>query len=620
MRKISFKSPLFAGLTAGMIAYAGATPNQDGLIGANKTQSAATLGKGRLQASVYTHIIDDERLFEDQSVTRSGRTEQPSYFLLANSHINLAYGLSDAWDLGASLPVYYEEVQTSLNSESGNALGDLKLLAKYRTPWMDAKSAWAMAFLGGVTVPTSKKGIGMVPREMEYIPRYGVARSEGSASFGPDVPVFQLTAALTGDFTKSSSPVPLLWHVNAGVRKVGYEFGSNREFDDVFAASTALEYRIHKYFEVFGELYHEARFDQIWESAQWEKDPTTFTFSAVANTPVGLTFQAGMVLGMLRDGFSPVAHTNEDGGNLERFGLKGSVPVSAVFGLSWNGQVGVIDIDKDGVADNLDKCVTDAEDKDGFEDADGCPESDNDKDGIADAMDKCPLQAEDLDGFEDGDGCIDADNDKDGIADLKDKCPLEAGTGDAEGCPNRDIDNDGIANELDKCPKEPEDKDGFEDEDGCIDADNDKDGIADALDKCPLEAEVVNQFKDEDGCADEVIKKGEKLVLKGVFFKTASAELTPESLPTLDKLAEQLTTFPEVKLEVQGHTDNVGSAAKNKKLSGKRAEAVVAYLVTKGIAKDRLKAFGYGPEKPVGDNKTEDGRAQNRRVELLRND
>jgi outer membrane protein OmpA-like peptidoglycan-associated protein len=414
--------------------------------------------------------------------------------------------------------------------------------------------------------------------------------------------------------------VPLLWHLNAGIRKVGADVGSDREFDDVVTASTALEYRIHEYFEVFGQFYHEARFDQVWESGQWETDPTTLTFSGVVNTPIGIQFQAGMVFGILNDGSTRVNHTNESGDKLESYGLKGSVPYSMVFGLSWNGQVMQLDLDRDGIKDKLDKCPLEAEDKDAFQDEDGCPDPDNDKDGLSDATDKCPIQAEDMDAFQDNDGCPDPDNDKDGIADLKDKCPLEAGAGDAEGCPDRDIDKDGIANELDKCPKEAEDKDGFEDEDGCVDADNDKDGIADALDKCPLEAEVVNQFKDEDGCADEVIKKGEKLVLKGVFFKTNSAELTPESLPTLDKLAEQLTTFPEVKLEVQGHTDNVGPAAKNKKLSAKRAESVVAYLVSKGIAKDRLKAFGYGPEKPMGDNKTEEGRAQNRRVELLRND
>ncbi|MEO6097712.1 MAG: OmpA family protein [Fibrobacteria bacterium] len=603
-----------------LISAVGATPNQDGLIGANKTHSAETLGKGRLQISAYSHIVNDERLFDESAVTRSGITEMPAYFLLANSYVSLAYGLGDDWDLGLNLPVYYEEVVTSLNEEAGSALGDLKILTKYRTPWNGPKSPWNLSLIFGATIPTASQGLGMVPREMEYLPINGEARGEGSASFGTGSPEFLAAVALTGDFTRCPSPAPLLWHLNGGIRKVGADFGDDREFDDVFSASTALEYRVHKNFDVFGELYHEARFNQVWESSQFESDPTTLTLSGVIHAPMGLDFQAGMVFGFLNDGSSPVSHSNENGDRLERFGLKGSVPASMVFGISWNGQVANLDLDLDGVPDKLDKCPTEAEDKDAFEDEDGCPDPDNDKDNIADALDKCPVQAEDLDGFQDADGCPDPDNDADGIADLKDKCPLEAGSGDFEGCPDRDIDKDGIANELDKCPKEAEDKDGFEDFDGCPDPDNDKDNIADALDKCPNEAEVVNGYKDEDGCADEVIKKGEKLVLKGVFFKTGSAELTPESLPTLDKLAEQLTTFPEVKLEVQGHTDNLGPAAKNKKLSGKRAQAVVAYLVTKGIAKDRLKAFGYGPEKPVGDNKTEDGRAQNRRVELLRND
>jgi outer membrane protein OmpA-like peptidoglycan-associated protein len=609
-----------AALLPCLISAAGATPNQDGLIGANKTHSAETLNKGRLQVSAYSHIINDERLFDQSMVTRSGVAETPAYFLLANSYVSLAYGLGDDWDVGLNLPVYYEEVVTSLNKEAGSALGDLKILTKYRTPWNGPKSPWNLSLIFGATIPTASQGLGMVPREMEYLPIDGSARSEGSAAFGTGSPEFLAAAALTADFTRCASPVPLLWHLNAGVRKVGADFGDEREFDDVLSASTALEYRIHKNFDVFAELYHEARVNQVWESSQFESDPTTVTLSGVIHAPMGLDFQAGMVFGLLNDGSSLVSHSNENGDKLERFGLKGSVPASMVFGISWNGQIAKLDIDLDGVPDKLDKCPTEAEDKDGFEDEDGCPDPDNDKDGISDAKDKCPVQAEDLDGFQDDDGCSDPDNDADGIADLKDKCPLEAGSGDFEGCPDRDLDKDAIANDLDKCPKEAEDKDGFEDTDGCPDPDNDKDNIADALDKCPNEAEVVNGFKDEDGCADEVIKKGEKLVLKGVFFKTGSAELTPESLPTLDKLAEQLTTFPEVKLEVQGHTDNLGPASKNKKLSGKRAEAVVAYLVTKGIAKDRLKAFGYGPEKPVGDNKTEDGRAQNRRVELLRND
>jgi len=596
------------------------TPNQDGMVGVGKTHSAQTLTQGRLQISAYSHIINDERLLQDQALTRNGLTQAPSYFLLANSYLNLAFGLADNWDAGLSMPFYFEEVVTSQRNEKGTALGDLKLLFKYRAPWTGDSSVWNTSLVFGASVPTSQKGLGLIPRQMEYVPLASYDYDGGSPSFGTGMLQFQVGAAVTGDFGRTASKVPLRWHLNGGVRKVGIEFGSDRNVDDVLSASTALEYDITPYIGLYSELYHEARFNQVWDSEQFKNDPTTITVAAVATTPVGLQFQAGMVFGILRDGSSPVTHYNEDGQALEQYGLKATVPVSMAFGISWNGQVAKRDLDNDGVPDSRDKCPADPEDKDGFQDEDGCPDPDNDGDGVSDLQDKCPNQAEDRDGFQDEDGCPDPDNDGDGILDINDKCPLEAGTGDAGGCPNRDLDNDGIANELDKCPNEPEDKDGFQDEDGCPDPDNDGDGIADGLDKCPNEAEVVNGFQDQDGCPDEVIKKGEKLILKGVFFKTASAELTPESLPTLDKLAEQLTTFPEVKLEVQGHTDNVGSAAVNKRLSGKRAQSVVDYLVSKGIAKERLKAFGYGPAKPIGDNKTEEGRAMNRRVELLRND
>jgi hypothetical protein len=134
-----------------------------------------------------------------------------------------------------------------------------------------------------------------------------------------------------------------------------------------------------------------------------------------------------------------------------------------------------LDSDGDGIVDKLDRCPHEAEDKDSFQDDDGCPDPDNDRDGIADANDKCPNEAEDKDGFQDDDGCPDPDNDGDGIADAQDKCP-----------------------------NEPEDKDGFQDEDGCPDPDNDGDGIADAKDKCPDEPETFNGKDDDDGCPDTV--------------------------------------------------------------------------------------------------------------------
>jgi len=246
------------------------------------------------------------------------------------------------------------------------------------------------------------------------------------------------------------------------------------------------------------------------------------------------------------------------------------------------------DRDKDGIIDIKDKCPDQAEDFDGFEDIDGCPDTDNDKDGILDTADKCANQPEDKDGFEDEDGCPDTDNDKDGIADA-----------------------------VDKCPNEAEDFDGFEDVEGCPDPDNDADGILDISDKCPLEAENINGFQDEDGCPDVILKKDTSITLKNVYFETAKAEITAESDLELTRLGQLFTDYPKLTIQVEGHTDNVGNAAANKKLSIARAKAVREYLITKfSIAPEKIKFTGYGSEKPVTTNKTPEGRAQNRRIEF----
>jgi OOP family OmpA-OmpF porin len=214
---------------------------------------------------------------------------------------------------------------------------------------------------------------------------------------------------------------------------------------------------------------------------------------------------------------------------------------------------------------------------------------DPDKDGILGDKDKCPNEPEDKDGFEDEDGCPDLDNDKDGIADTDDKCPNEA-----------------------------EDKDGFEDEDGCPDADNDGDGIPDDADKCPNEPETKNGFQDEDGCPDEVPEEVKKFtgVIQGINFKTNSDKITKGSFKVLDQAVKVLTDYPDIKLEIGGHTDNVGKAEYNMELSQKRAESVKNYLVGKGINADRLTAVGYGMDKPITSNKTKADKAKNRRTEF----
>jgi outer membrane protein OmpA-like peptidoglycan-associated protein len=247
------------------------------------------------------------------------------------------------------------------------------------------------------------------------------------------------------------------------------------------------------------------------------------------------------------------------------------------------------DKDGDGIPDDVDKCPKEPEDKDGFEDNDGCPDTDNDKDGVGDDIDKCPNEPEDKDNFQDADGCPDSDNDKDGVQDG-----------------------------LDKCPNEPEDKDNFEDNDGCPEPDNDKDGIADAVDKCPNEPETINHFKDEDGCPDEIPPEVKKFtgVIDGINFKTGSAEILPGSWAVLDRALKVLQDYPEISLEISGHTDSKGKASYNLGLSQRRADSVKLYFVSRGIASSRLVSIGFGKDRPIADNSTSSGRATNRRTEF----
>jgi outer membrane protein OmpA-like peptidoglycan-associated protein len=285
------------------------------------------------------------------------------------------------------------------------------------------------------------------------------------------------------------------------------------------------------------------------------------------------------------------------------------------------------DNDNDGIADARDRAPLQPEDLDGYEDEDGVPDPDNDLDGIPDSEDLCANAAEDIDNFEDEDGCPDPDNDQDGIVDALDACPGKAedidGFEDQDGCPDIDNDGDLIVDLVDRCPDQPETINGYMDEDGCPDSDLDGDGIPDERDKCPREAETLNGFEDDDGCPDDAQitpteKSGTAMVLQGVSFASGKAELTPESLPILDEVANTLILEPTAIVEIRGFTDNVGKAANNQLLSERRAEAVRLYLLKKGVDGERITAIGFGPRYPIADNKTPEGRASNRRIEFIR--
>ena len=274
-----------------------------------------------------------------------------------------------------------------------------------------------------------------------------------------------------------------------------------------------------------------------------------------------------------------------------------------MIGASWWFEGTLADTDLDGIIDRDDKCIEQAEDKDGFQDADGCPDPDNDGDGILDGSDKCPNEAEDKDGFEDTDGCPEADNDNDGLVDGKDKCPNEAEDKDEyqddDGCPDPDNDSDGVPDVEDKCPTQA----GVKEEQGCPIQDRDKDGIPDKLDKCPDKAETFNGVDDEDGCPDKkslvVITETEVKILQKVNFETGKSEIKSDSFALLDTVALVLNKQPMITaILIEGHTDDVGKDEANLALSEGRAQAVKAYLIEKGVAASRLEAKGFGETVP----------------------
>ncbi len=274
-----------------------------------------------------------------------------------------------------------------------------------------------------------------------------------------------------------------------------------------------------------------------------------------------------------------------------------------------------LDTDGDGVFDYLDLCPNTPEEAYGMIDANGCP-IDADTDGVYDYMDECtdtPIEAQ---GHVDENGCL-LDTDGDGVYDYLDECPdtpeAAYGTVDEKGCPI-DSDQDGVADYLDQCPDTPLEAKGHVDANGC-EIDTDKDGVPDWCDNCP----TVVGTKENKGCP--AIKREVRNLLKkamqGIQFETGKATIKKNSYAMLNQIADIFKANPTYRVEVQGHTDNVGNDDYNLKLSDLRANAVRDYLIKQGVPANQLTAKGYGETTPIADNNTKAGRALNRRVEFV---
>jgi len=259
---------------------------------------------------------------------------------------------------------------------------------------------------------------------------------------------------------------------------------------------------------------------------------------------------------------------------------------------------GCPDSDKDGIIDSKDDCPT----VPGIEAFKGCPDTDGD--GIKDDEDACP----EVPGPLVNNGCPDTDND--GLFDFIDNCPEVAGPKENNGCPWPDTDQDGTLDKDDDCPNTP----GPRENAGCPYTDSDNDGLRDKDDKCPNTPGPI----ENDGCPEieEEVQEILRTAFENLEFETGKDIIKEESIPSLTELAEVLVKRPEWKLQISGHTDNVGNDQANLVLSKKRAEAVKNFMISKTIESERLYVLFFGETMPIASNDTKEGRQKNRRVEM----
>ena len=570
---------------------------------------------------------------DEIDLDKAHATEVVAHQLTAN--LVGAVGLHYKWlhaQIGLDLPINFVVVGTDV-TESGKEAGDL--------------SATGVGDLKLQLKATLIRDLAGFSLSLSPIVTFPTGNDEG---FGGDPNLSVRPRLVAGYRYKDFSVAANIGYL---IRENSVMFSS--EIGDQLIYGVGAGYQVHERVLVLAEVFGRAGFETEAD-CKFDDQQKKRVCSGTSSTDLDafpLELDLGARVG-LSEGFDLTA-----GFGVGLIRAIGAPAVRFMLGARWTPDFK--DTDGDGVYDYLDKCPTQPEDVDTFQDKDGCPDPDNDGDLIPDVRDKCPLKAEDKDTFEDEDGCPEPDNDKDGIPDLNDACPFKPetknGFKDHDGCPDiPDQDGDGIADNVDKCPKEAEDvdkfqdedgcpdpdndndevpdqfddcpmdaedQDGFEDDDGCPDPDNDKDGVLDAQDKCPNEPETINGYKDDDGCPDKgkthvIIKDNKIIITQKVYFKTGKATIRKRSHGILGEVALVLKVNQRLKgVRIEGHTDSRGPDARNKGLSQRRAQAVMDFLVGKGVKPLRLFAIGYGEERPIATNRTRAGRGKNRRVEFV---
>ena len=505
-------------------------------------------GSGAIDAALAIGLVDDPLVVYRDSATGDRMVVGALVSTRTTADLLGSIVLHRALSIGADLPlvIYQDRPQNSqiapngLESLSRFGLGNLRLVPKLTVATEDRQGI-GVAVLAALTLPTESMGDAYLgDHGVSVAPTVALSKRFGAWSTGLNLGYLARKRARLLDLVVDDEVFS-----RAGV---GYDLSLGRpiRIDVTMSAATATA--------DFGGHLNINHLEGL-VGATVQVDPQVQLFGGVG---------AG-----LSHGFGTPDARAMLGVRLTRGG--GVEPRKPVE----------LDRDHDGILDVVDRCPAQPEDKDGFEDDDGCPDPDNDKDGVLDVADRCPNDPEDMDAFEDDDGCPDPDNDKDGVLDVADRCPIVSGVEANQGCPDTDADGDTVVDRLDRCPTEigPPENNG-----------------------CPQSQKLVT-------VGDDKLE-----IVESVYFKLDRAIIEPRSFELLDNVATVLAAHATLVIQVEGHTDSQGDDTYNLDLSQRRAQAVVDYLAGKGVDRARLRAKGFGETRPIGSNGTRDGRAQNRRV------
>lgn len=446
---------------------------------------------------------------------------------LTTVEILLAIGLHDRFELGVALPFGYATGSGTVPIDTGAGLGDIRLDPKLRIFEAGAAVRVALALHAPLVFPTGDEDKGASGRFFTASPGAIVELTAG-----------RVRAAIEGGYR---------WRP-ADEDASALTVGNGIQYAAAAAVALGADRDLEAMVEIYGTVYEDNG------PGQGGPQPLELLGGVRVAAPLGLTATLGAGTGLIPDFGAP--------------------EFRVVSGLAWQP-----------ASDPRGPTVVQVAGGPGLSDGDA------DGDGVKDSADACPAVAEDRDGFDDVDGCPDSDNDRDGIADADDACP-----------------------------NFPEDLDGRADDDGCPDTDDDGDGIADGRDACPGLPETHNGIADTDGCPDsaDVTLRPDRMDVSAIYFDTGSARIKARSYPVLDQVAEMIGRDAGIKrLRVVGHTDAHGTAQVNQWLSRARAKRVRRYLERQGVPRGLIEVVGKGESEVFGTGLGQLDGARSRRVEFL---